>query len=185
MNFKNYTEFLNEALDPSKFLTQEQIDWCDKHIDGKWGVNEKGEVTVRKKNVGFKDRSFDRFPVQFTPVKGTFDCSRCPNLVSLKGAPAHVGESFWCRGCPKLTSLEGAPSHVGGDFNCENCPKLASLEGAPAHVGGYFYCGNCPELPVTFVEIIKDYNEEEIDWKTAHKLIHSETARTAHAIGLI
>jgi len=52
-------------------------------------------------------------------------------------------------------------------------------------VGGWFNCGNCPELPVTFVEIIEDYNEEEIDWKQAHKMIHSETARKAYSLGLI
>jgi hypothetical protein len=74
---------------------------------------------------------------------------------------------------------------VGGWFDCNRCPKLASLEGAPAHVGGWFNCGNCPELPVTFVEIIEDYNEEEIDWKQAHKMIHSETARKAYSLGLI
>jgi hypothetical protein len=213
--FNTYREFLNESAEPSKFLTQEQIDWCDKHIKGEWGVNSKGEVTVSNhlffKRKGWKiddmDRSFDRFPVQFAPTKGDFDCfscpnltslegapehvggnfscSHCPNLVSLKGAPSHVGGNFDCSNCAGLVSLEGTPAHVGGDFRCENCPKLASLEGAPEHVGGYFYCGNCPELPDSFEEIIYDYNTKRIDWKRAHKLIHSDTARKAHSIGLI
>ena len=247
--FNTYEEFLNEELDPSKFLTQEQIDWCDKHIEGKWGVNEKGEVTVPL-HLKFKDRSFDRFPVQFAPVKGDFDCSycpiaslegapahvggtfrcdycpnlaslegapvrvngnfdcsycpdlvslesspshvggwfncsECPNLEVLEGAPAHVGEGFSCHGCDNLLSLKGAPSHVGGGFWCHRCPKLVSLKGAPAHVSGGFDCDGCPELPSSFVEIIRDYNSKKIDWKQAHKLIHSETARKAHAIGLI
>ena len=182
--FNNYSEFLNEALDPSKFLTQEQIDWCDKHIDGEWGVNGKGEVTVSK-NLDFEDNSFERFPVQFASLKGDFDCSDCPELTSLEGAPSHVGGYFDCSNCAGLVSLEGTPAHVGGDFRCENCPKLASLEGAPEHVGGYFYCGNCPELPDSFEEIIYDYNTKRIDWKRAHKLIHSDTARKAHSIGLI
>ena len=141
MKFNSYTEFLNEAFDPSKFLTQEQIDWCNKHIDGSWGVNAKREVTVRRKNVEFKDKSFDRFPVKFAPVKGNFDC--------------------------------------------DDCPKLISLEGAPSHVGGNFYCDNCPELPDSFMGIIKDYNKKEIDWKMAHKLIHSKTTRAARSLGLI
>ena len=248
--FRTYGEFLDEALDPLKFLTQEQVKWCKKHIKGEWGVNEKGEVTVSK-NLSFKDNRFDRFPVQFAPVKGFFNCSGCPNLVSLegapeyvegdffcdkcpkltslKGAPSRVGDSFDCRHCPNLTSLEGAPAHVGWDFSCSDCPKLTSLEGAPAHVEGDFRCSDCvgltslegapdrvggdfsctdcagltslkgapshvggnfwrsfcPKLPATFVEIIDDYNQEEIDWKQAHKLIHSETARKAHSIGLI
>ncbi len=182
--FNTYSEFLNEGMDPSKFLTQEQIDWCDKHIKGEWGVNAKGEVTVPM-NVEFKDVSFESFPVQFAPVKGTFDCSSCPNLTSLKGAPSHVGANFNCDGCPKLTSLEGAPSHVDGYFSCSECPSLTSLEGAPSHVGGNFWCSSCPELPDSFDEIIEDYNQERIDWKQAHKLIHSETARKAHSIGLI
>jgi len=203
--FSTYGEFLGEALDPSRFLTQEQIDWCDKHIDGKWGVNAKGEVTVPL-YVSFKYKSFERFPVQFAPVKGDFDCRDCPNLASLKGAPSHVGGSFSCSECPKLTSLEGAPSHVGryfscgecpivslkgapshvGDsFNCRSCPKLASLEGAPAHVGGYFWYNDCPKLPASFEGIIEDFMEGRIDWKMAHKLIHSETGRKAHSIGLI
>jgi hypothetical protein len=251
--FNTYGEFLGEALDPSKFLTQEQIDWCNKHIRGKWSVNEKGEVTVRK-NVGFKDKSFDRFPVQFAPVKGDFICVGCPKLISLEGAPAHVKGDFWCYDCPKLPSLEGAPAHVKGDFDCRYCdklvslkgapshvegffdcswcPKLTSLKGAPAHVGGYFDCSRCPKLtslegapthvggffdcsycpkltslegapahvggrfdcnrlhpkgalPASFEGIIEDYNEKKIDWKMAHKLIHSRTGRAAHSIGLI
>ncbi len=224
--FSSYRDFLNEALEPSKFLTQEQIDWCNKYISGPWGVNSKGEVTVRG-NLGFKDRSFERFPVQFAPVngsfvcyspklvslkgapvrvRGTFDCRNCPNLVSLEGASEYVGRAFQCGHCPNLVSLKGAPSHVGGDFDCEGCDKLTSLEGAPAHVGSFdcfrcpkltslegapahveggFYCFRCPKLPDYFEEIIDDYNKKRIDWKQAHKLIHSETGRKAHSIGLI
>jgi hypothetical protein len=52
-------------------------------------------------------------------------------------------------------------------------------------VKGYFYCGHCPKLPDYFDRIIEDYNDKRIDWKQAHKLIHSETGRKAHSIGLI
>ena len=187
--FNTYKEFLNEGVGPLKHLTQEQVDWCNKHIEGKWSVNGKGEVTVSKnlsfKDRSFKDRSFERFPVQFAPVKGSFDCRDCPKLTSLEGAPTHVGGDFYCENCPKLASLEGAPEHVGGGFWCSHCPDLVSLEGAPAHVGGYFSCGNCPELPSSFVEIIRDYNDDEIAWKRAHKLINSKTYMGAKNIGLI
>jgi hypothetical protein len=182
--FNNYTEFLNEALDPSKFLTQEQVDWCNRHIEGEWGVNVKGEVTVTK-NLSFKDTSFERFPVKFAPVKGNFNCSECPKLTSLEGAPSHVGGHFSCDNCPNLVSLKGAPAHVHKSFSCSHCPKLTSLEAAPAHVGGYFWCNDCPKLPASFEGIIKDYIDKRIDWKQAHKLIHSETGRKAHSIGLI
>ena len=209
MKFNSYTEFLNEAFDPSKFLTQEQIDWCNKHIDGSWGVNAKREVTVRRKNVEFKDKSFDRFPVKFAPVKGNFDCDDCPKLISLEGAPSHVGGNFWCSGCPELVSLKGAPAHVGGNFSCTRCPELTSLEGAPAHVGGNFDCSSCsnlvslegapsqvgkkfnlmyrgcPKLPDSFTGIIDDYFKKEIDWKTAHKMIHSEPHRAARSLGIL
>ena len=241
----------------AKHLTKEQIGWCNKHIKVPWSVNDKGEVTVVD-DLEFKSKSMiKRFPVQFAPVKGSFNCDECPNLVSLEGAPArvggnfncsrcpkltslegapahvgryfycdncpnlaslegapvHVGGGFICNGCPKLaslegapahvgngfdcsicpelTSLEGAPAHVGGWFDCNRCPKLASLEGAPAHVGGWFNCGRCDKLPGSFKEIIEDYNDNcvggrnRIDWKQAHKMIHSETARKAYSLGLI
>ena len=204
--FNNYEEFLNESLDPLNHLTQEQVDWCDKHIDGEWSVNSKGEVTVRKDLI-FKDKTFDRFPVQFANVGGNFHCNHCsnlvslegapqsvggdfncfncPNLVSLEGAPQEVKGDFYCHRCPNLVSLKGAPQRVGGDFRCSHCDKLVSLEGAPQEVKGYFYCGHCPKLPDYFDRIIEDYNDKRIDWKQAHKLIHSETGRKAHSIGLI
>jgi len=40
-----------------------------------------------------------------------------------------------------LITLKGAPEHVGGTFDC-GFNKLISLEGAPEYVGGYFYCNN-------------------------------------------
>jgi hypothetical protein len=143
--FNNYQEFLNEGIDPLKHLTQKQVDWCNKHIKGEWGVNSKGEVTVRK-DLEFKDWSFDRFPVQFANVKGNFDCRECHKLVSLEGAPREVGGFFSCSHCKNLTSLKGAPREVGGYFKCEGCDNLTSLEGAPQSVEGVFDCDNCPNL---------------------------------------
>jgi len=142
-------------------------------------------------------------------VEGSFECNYCPKLVSLKGAPAHVGGDFNCYYCVKLASLEGAPAHVGGNFDCRSCSNLVSLEGAPAHVGGNFDCRSCsnlvslegapsqvgkkfnlmyrgcPKLPDSFTGIIDDYFKKEIDWKTAHKMIHSEPHRAARSLGIL
>jgi hypothetical protein len=182
--FNNYEEFLNEALDPLKFLTQEQVDWCDKHIKGEWGVNEKGEVTVAW-DLFFKDKSFERFPVQFAPVKGYFNCDSCHKLTSLEGAPQNVSGHFDCNDCPNLTSLEGAPQRVKGYFNCSYCPKLVSLEGAPQSVDGGFYCGHCPKLPDWETDLIAEYTKNHRTWEEVYKILHKETYRRAAQTGLI
>ena len=73
-----------------------------------------------------------------------FDCSSCPNLKSLKGAPKEVEKTFECQLCCNLTSLEGAPEKVGV-FNCTVCANLKSLKGAPEKVGSNFFCSGCGE----------------------------------------
>ena len=75
-----------------------------------------------------------------------FDCSSCPNLKSLKGAPKEVEKTFECQNCCNLTSLEGAPEKVGGDFNCSCCKNLTTLEGAPKEVLGGIACFSCGKL---------------------------------------
>ncbi len=79
-------------------------------------------------------------------VKGNFECTHCPQLASLKGAPKEVGGYFSCIECPQLTSLAGAPKKVRRYFKCNDCEQLASLEGAPKVVKGYFNCRECPQL---------------------------------------
>jgi len=79
-------------------------------------------------------------------IGGNFDCSGCPNLDSLEGSPQSVGGNFDCSGCPKLSSLKGAPQSVDGGFDCSGCLKLSSLEGSPQSVGGNFDCSGCPRL---------------------------------------
>ena len=79
-------------------------------------------------------------------IGGNFDCSGCPNLDSLEGSPQSVGGNFDCSGCPKLSSLKGAPQSVDGGFDCSGCLKLSSLEGSPQFVGGNFDCSGCPRL---------------------------------------
>ena len=103
---KNFNQFLNEASEASKHLTPEQIEWCNKHIDGAWSVNAQGEVIARKKNLSFKNKTFEKFPVKFADVKGDFDCHGCTSLTSLEGAPTSVGGDFSCYGCTSLTSQE-------------------------------------------------------------------------------
>jgi hypothetical protein len=182
--FRDWQEFLNEGIDPLNLLTQEQVDWCNRHIKGEWGVNEKGEVTVTK-NLEFKDRSFDRFPVQFANIDGDFYCGHCSNLVSLEGAPQSVGGDFSCGDCLNLTSLEGAPQSVGGDFSCSRCSNLVSLEGAPKEVGGGFSCYDCPKLPDWETDLIEDYNKKRRTWEEVWKILHKETYRRAAQTGLI
>ncbi len=160
--FNNWQEFLNEGIDPLKFLTQEQVDWCDKHISGRWGVNEKGEVTVAW-DLFFKDKSFERFPVQFAPVKGYFNCDHCPGL----------------------TSLEGAPERVSGHFDCNYCDNLVSLKGAPEKLGSAFNCLSCPKLPDWEKDLIDDYMKNRRTWEEIYKMLHKETYRRAAQTGLI
>ena len=112
----------------------------------------------RDELINFVSEDKDGFTINFGKITGAFDCSRL-DLISLKGAPQEVGESFYCfgnkltslEGAPQivkknfycsynqLTSLEGAPQEVGGGFKC-NTNKLTSLEGAPQIVNEYFFC---------------------------------------------
>ena len=118
-------------------LTQEQKDWLDKCVFGKWWVNpQTGLVDV--------DMSFQcsgQGPgfngVRFGHIRKNFNCAES-RLSSLEGAPQSVGGNFICS-YNSLMSLEGAPQRVGGNFYCSN-NSLTSLEGAPRSVGGSFFC---------------------------------------------
>ena len=79
-------------------------------------------------------------------VAGSFDCSECTSLKSLKGVPQKVGRHFYCNNCYSLTSLEGAPMKIGKMFSCYACDGLTSLKGAPQKVGGSFICIGCTSL---------------------------------------
>ena len=141
MKVKSFEMF--ESL--SSRLTQVQVDWCNKYIDGEWKVNSRREIEVRK-HVSFKNRNFNRIPVKFAPMDGNFDCNSCTSLTSLEGVPSSVGGDFYCMGCTKLTSLKDAPSSVGRSFYCISCTSLTSLAGAPSSVGKDFYCSGCESL---------------------------------------
>ena len=77
-----------------------------------------------------------KLPFRFGKVGGSFICSKCTSLTSLKGSPQKVGEDFDCRECTSLTSLECAPQEVGRNFSCSECTSLTPLEGVPKKIGG-------------------------------------------------
>ena len=86
--------------------------------------------------------SLNNFPIE---VNGEFSCYKCENLISLKGSPKIVKDSFYCS-CTNIKTLEGSPIYVGEDFRCSSCDKLTSLKGSPKYIGGSFMCFNCSSL---------------------------------------
>ena len=162
---KSFKEFQNlyesiGSLDPIKFLTPEQIEWCNKHIEGEWSVNDKGEVTIDG-HIKFKDKTFERFEVQFADTNYNFDCSGCTKLTTLEGAPQKV-LTFNCSGCTSLTTLQGAPQEAAL-FNCSGCTSLTSLQGAP-QAEKYFNCVDCPKLDPEEVNLLKEDPELFKKW---------------------
>ena len=104
------------------------------------------DVSCEVRIINNKITSLTNGLFEFGVVDGYFDCSDCPNLKSLKGAPKKVKRYFNCSNCNNLTSLEGAPKKIGGSFNCHNCPNLKSLEGSPVEVSRNFLCRGCKNL---------------------------------------
>ena len=111
-------------------------------------INNLPEGLVIKGDLDVSDYIWKEFPACFSKiiVKGSFICSNCKNLKSLKNVPQCIGSNFDCSGCPNLDSLEGCPQSVGGNFDCSGCPKLSSLKGAPQSVDGGFDCSGCLKL---------------------------------------
>ena len=138
-HIKKYNQLFEGEQELTQELTQEQKDWLDKCVFGKWWVNpQTGLVDV--------DMSFQcsgQGPgfngVRFGHIRKNFICSES-RLSSLDGAPQSVGGDFSCS-YNTLSSLEGAPQSVGGNFIC-SYNSLTSLEGAPQRVGRNFYCSN-------------------------------------------
>ena len=111
-------------------------------------INNLPEGLVIKGDLDVSDYIWKEFPACFSKiiVKGSFICSNCKNLKSLKNVPQCIGSNFDCSGCPNLDSLEGCPQSVGGNFDCSGCPKLSSLKGAPQSVDGGFDCSGSLKL---------------------------------------
>lgn len=109
--------------------------------NGKFVVNSLKSVTA---NRFIKELTNDHFV--WGKVAGSFDCSFCVVLTSLKGAPKEVGNIFDCSYCRKLTSLEGAPKIVLGGFDCGYCISLTSIKHCPEEVRGQVNFSNCKNL---------------------------------------
>ena len=119
-------------------------------IKGSYNINETknifivdvtGYVDVTNKNI----TSLTNGLFEFSKIVGSFNCSGCESLKTLKGSPKEVGWSFNCSYCKSLKTLEGAPKKVGETFYCNNCKSLKSLKGAPQECYS-FYCNNCESL---------------------------------------
>ena len=133
-----------------EYATAEIKEWIDKVYDEMDCVIDLKTHTVNYNwDLEVKDTSIDRLMPEgwsWGVVNGFFNCSWCPNLTSLKGAPKEMVGDFFCGNCGSLISLEGAPREVRGGFNCYNCRNLKTLKGAPEKVGWDFDCGNCDSL---------------------------------------
>ena len=109
-------------------VDKKEILWLlNQHFEttGEVTISDKGLVSctgdVELKNM----QNFQRFPVSFEKVDGSFLC---------------VGG--------RLTSLEGAPQRVGGDFDCTLNNLTLSLDGLSSHIEGVVSLNYYPRLPL-------------------------------------
>ena len=126
------TKLINEWL--AEYTSIDQKSW---KIEETWTIVTNGTIRVKSEIPQF---TIDADYIKKTIIRGSFDCSDCENLTSLKGVPEEIDGSFYCEMCTQLSSLEGAPQKVHGNFNCSGCENLESLEGAPKEVDGHFVC---------------------------------------------
>ena len=127
-----------EASASPAALTEEQIEWLDKCVNGSWKLNPQTGLINVDGNFYCSERGLTDFKgVRFGKVSEHFVCGY-NQLTTLEGAPKTVGGYFECEN-NELTSLVGAPQTVGGDFDCHD-NELTTLEGAPQTVSGYFDC---------------------------------------------
>jgi hypothetical protein len=146
----------NGLVNNIKFLKNEIIEWIVSNTKKKvYKTKFKFDMTTTPPTVNYDgdiefeyniDSLNNNGMFQWGEVKGSFCCSYCNSLKSLKGAPEKVGGNFYCRYCDSLTSLEGAPKAVSGYFSCRYCDNLISLEGSPEKLKGYFNCDRCKSL---------------------------------------
>ena len=115
--------------------------WCKDNISGNYTIDEKTLVINPLSSIEITNNKLVEFPsyIRFGTVNGSFSCSDCTSLKSLKGAPIEVSRDFYCNNCSSLKSLEGAPKKVDGDFYCNNCASLTSLENIPTRIKGKIY----------------------------------------------
>jgi len=136
-HIKPYKVF--ESQDRSD-LTNEQKEFLNKWVDGKWSFDPSTGLVDVRGNVSFSSHEIgDLRGIKFGKVSGNFECGY-NLLTSLDGAPKEVGNNFQCDS-NQLTSLIGGPKKVGRNFYC-NHNSLTSLDGAPEEVGGDFSCSH-------------------------------------------
>jgi hypothetical protein len=130
-----------ELFENQTELSQEQIDWLDEFVIGKWTLNPQTGLVDVKGGFNCYDQGLTDFKGVRFGVAGHFYCSY-NKLTSLEGAPREVGGVFNCSD-NLLTSLKGAPRKVGVSFDCSD-NQLTSLEGAPQEVVANFFCFDNP-----------------------------------------
>jgi hypothetical protein len=138
---KTYKQVINES-DNRHLLTQEQIDWCDKHLvqdytnydKAEWYVTEAGEVAVDG-SISLSGQ-FKEFKVQFENCIN-FSCKYNTELISLVGSPKRVEGDYLIWECKNLSDLSGGPTWIGGDYKVANT-AISTLDGSPEYVGCSF-----------------------------------------------
>jgi hypothetical protein len=120
------------SVDKTQILDELNINF---EYSGVASVDDNGLVSVTG-NVSMW-RGPKQLPVSFYRIDGDLNLFN-RGLVTLKGCPQIVGESFDCHG-NELENLKYAPKYVGS--NCwVDSNRLTNLEGAPEYVGYGFYC---------------------------------------------
>ena len=107
-----------EASASPAALTEEQIEWLDKCVNGSWKLNPQTGLINVDGNFYCSERGLTDFKgVRFGNVSKDFRCEH-NQLTTLVGAPQSVDGDFWCDN-NLLTTLVGAPKSVGRDFGCD------------------------------------------------------------------
>lgn len=90
-------------------------------------------------DVNLKRSGLEMFPINFGRVKGDFWVDD-NQLITLLGAPKHVGGDFSCES-NGLVTLKHGPVEVEGDYFC-SANQLTSLSHLPSVIGGGLFCSN-------------------------------------------
>lgn len=150
---QNISEKLIETFLKENCNVLGQIKIQNKDVDDLYVVDIHGSIQYTNKKI---QHLTNELLFKFGEVSGSFSCSNCKNLESLKGAPRKC-IMFKCSGCTKLKSLEYAPDCM--NILCDDCTNLESLKGAP-QVCWTFNCSGCTKLknlkgaPVKSVDFI-------------------------------
>ena len=117
---------------------EEIIELCEILEIKEYTINDDMSIDVDT-HVNLIGRAFEKFPITFNKVWGSFLCNN-GKLTTLEGGPKYVGQDFKCDN-NNLTSLKGSPEKIEGYFSCFNNDELTNLNGSPKYVGKYFKCG--------------------------------------------